>query len=56
MATNVNAAFSKFINEEINIPKSSSDLAKNSRDYLFNQIHTLSSSGNFVPLASSYDI
>jgi len=56
MATNVNAAFSKFINEEINISKSSSDLAKNCRDYLFNQIHSLSSSGKFVPLASLYDI
>ncbi len=56
MATTVNGAFSEFLDKEINIWKGDSDLAKTSRDYLYNQIHNISSKGGFIPLASSYDV
>lgn len=56
MATSVNAAFSQFLNDTINIPKTTSDNAKNSRNFLYGQIDTLSNNNNFLKVASQFNI
>lgn len=55
MATNVNSAFSEFLNNTVNITKSDSDNAKRSRDYLINQINNISNNGDFFKIASEYN-
>lgn len=56
MAKTVNEAFNNFLNYEVNISKSQSDNAKNSRDFLKSQIHRLSSEGKFLKAVPSYDL
>lgn len=55
MATNVNSAFSEFLNNTVNISKTNSDNAKGSRDFLISQIKSISDNGNFIRLASQYN-
>ena len=56
MATSVNAAFTQFLNDTINIPKSTSDNAKSSREFLFEQIKYLSDNTHFLKVAPQYNI
>lgn len=56
MATSVNAAFSQFLNNTVNIPKSTSDSAKSSRDFLYGQIEALSNNNSFLRVATQYNI
>lgn len=56
MARNVNIAFEEFFENIINIPKATSETAKKSMNYLFEQIHLLSKNGFFIKLISQYDV
>ncbi len=56
MATSVNAAFSQFLNNTVNIPKSTSDSAKSSRNFLYGQIEALSNNNSFLRAATQYNI
>ena len=56
MATSINSAFSQFLNDTINISKSTSDNAKSSRTFLNEQIKMLSDNGNFLKIATEYNI
>ena len=47
MATSVNAAFDEFLRNTVNIPKTESDNAKKSRDFLLSQIKSLCDKGSF---------
>ena len=51
MARNVNIAFEEFFENIINIPKATSETAKKSMNYLFEQIHLLSKNiwSSFAP-------
>lgn len=55
MAISVNTAFVRFFDNVINISKNDSDNAKKSRDYLINQITSISNNGGFLRLCSSYN-
>ena len=50
MARNVNIAFEEFFENIINIPKATSETAKKSMNYLFEQIHLLSKNGFFYKI------
>lgn len=56
MATSINSAFSQFLNDTINIPKTTSDGAKSSRDFLYDQIKILSDNNAFLKAATQYNI
>lgn len=55
MATSVNAAFTQFLNDTINIQKSTSDKAKSSRTFLYEQIEKLSDNNDFLKVATAYN-
>lgn len=56
MAISVNIAFSDFLNNTINIPKTVSESAKSSRNFLYSQISSLSNNGDFLTTAPQYNI
>lgn len=55
MASNVNTAFSEFLNSIVNVKKEESDKAKKSRDFLLEQIQSVSANGVFLSLAPQYN-
>lgn len=55
MPTSVNSAFTQFLNYTVNVLKSDSDRAKGSRDFLTNQIKSLSDNGNFLKVATEFN-
>lgn len=55
MAISVNTAFNEFLIDTVNTPSSQSDNAKSSREFLKEQINTLSSNKVFFKRASNYD-
>lgn len=55
MASNVNTAFSEFLNSIVNVKKEESDKAKKSRDFLLEQIQSVSTNGVFLSLAPQYN-
>ena len=55
MASNVNTAFSEFLNSIVNVKKEESDKAKKSRDFLLEQIQSVSANGIFLSLAPQYN-
>lgn len=55
MASNVNSAFREFLTNTVNIPKTQSDNAKRSRNFLIEQINNIGKSNSFVNVASQYN-
>ena len=56
MAQSIKGAFNEFFENIINISSRQSDNAKNSKNFLIDQIQSLSNNGNFLKLDSQYNI
>lgn len=56
MANNVNTAFDEFLSTVVNIESSENQTAKRSKNWLFNQIQTLSTNNFFLRTVSQYNI